>query len=415
MYGTVHRTGTGTHRASRVIPLLETPLDNARPRPNTSSLRTNDWVVPGRWVRALMLPLIVLSWLAVLMIAGWLLGHVARTVLLVALSGIIAFALTPLASYLARWTPRPVALAAAYVVGVGAFFGILVYVVATTASQVTALVGDLPAYAAQLQKLEPQVATLGLPAESVANIQQRIFEQSQATGTTVARESLSWLAGLLSGMVDLVLVIIVSAYLAANGARIAHWLKTETPPGSTRYRAHLLVAVVSRVIGGYIRGVLVLALLTGVLVGAGMAVLGMPYPVMLGVLAFFMEFVPVLGVIISGAASVGIALVYFQEPIRPLLVLGYFIFVHIIEGDVIGPRIMGKAVGIHPATGLIALVAGTELFGVWGALFAAPVAGLLQAILTAAWIEFRGGPPQEVLEAVAAESAETMSRELRAS
>jgi predicted PurR-regulated permease PerM len=39
--------------------------------------------------------------------------------------------------------------------------------------------------------------------------------------------------------------------------------------------------------------------------------------------------------------------------------------VHVIEGDVIGPRIMGKAVGIHPATGLIALVAGTELFGIW--------------------------------------------------
>jgi predicted PurR-regulated permease PerM len=62
---------------------------------------------------------------------------------------------------------------------------------------------------------------------------------------------------------------------------------------------------------------------------------------------------------------------------------------------------MGRAVGIHPATGLVALVAGTELFGIWGALFAAPIAGLLQAIITAAWLEFRGGKPQEVLSAVA--------------
>jgi predicted PurR-regulated permease PerM len=156
-------------------------------------------------------------------------------------------------------------------------------------------------------------------------------------------------------------------------------------------------------------------LLIGVLVGIGMAALGLPYAVLLGVLAFFMEFVPILGVIISGAASVGIALVYFHDPLRPLLVLGYFILVHVIEGDVVGPRILGKAVGIHPATGLIALVAGTELFGVWGALFAAPVAGLVQAILTAAWIEFRGGRPHEVLEAVAAEAADSLPRELRAS
>jgi predicted PurR-regulated permease PerM len=88
-----------------------------------------------------MLPLIVLSWLAVVVIAGWVLGHVARTMLLVALSGIIAFALTPLGNRLARWMPHPVALGLAYVLGVGTFLGVSVYVVATTASQVTSLGG----------------------------------------------------------------------------------------------------------------------------------------------------------------------------------------------------------------------------------------------------------------------------------
>jgi predicted PurR-regulated permease PerM len=146
--------------------------------------------------------------------------------------------------------------------------------------------------------------------------------------------------------------------------------------------------------------------LVGGLVGVGLGVLGVPYAVLLGVLAFFMEFVPILGVFISGAASVLIAGFAFQEVLRPLLVLAYFVIVHVIEGDVVGPRIMGRAVGIHPATGLIALVAGTELFGVWGALFAAPVAGLLQAILAAAWIEFRGGKPHEVVQAVVEESKE---------
>jgi len=85
-------------------------------------------------------------------------------------------------------------------------------------------------------------------------------------------------------------------------------------------------------------------------------------------------------------------------------VLGYFVVVHLIEGDIVGPRILGRAVGIHPATGLIALLAGSELFGVWGALFASPIAGLIQAIATAAWNEFlahepaphdlRGGQPE---------------------
>jgi predicted PurR-regulated permease PerM len=106
--------------------------------------------------------------------------------------------------------------------------------------------------------------------------------------------------------------------------------------------------------------------------------------------------------------------VHFQEVLRPLLVLIYFVVVHVIEGDVVGPRIMGKAVGIHPATGLIALVAGTELFGVWGALFAAPLAGLVQAIVTAAWLEFRGGAPQEVLRAMAEEATDRVEAKVEA-
>ena len=194
-------------------------------------------------------------------------------------------------------------------------------------------------------------------------------------------------------------------------ARIAQWLKTERRPTATpRTARRLLVAIVNRVVGGYIRGVLLLALLIGVLVGVGMALLGVPYAVLLGVLAFFMEFIPVLGVFISGAAALLIAVVNYRDLIHPLIVLVYFIVIHIIEGDVIGPRIMGRAVGIHPATGLIALVAGTEVFGIWGALFAAPIAGLLQSVIVALWIEFRGGDPQAVLQAAEAETADAVEQ-----
>src|SRR5205085_4770389 len=109
---------------------------------------------------------------------------------------------------------------------------------------------------------------------------------------------------------------------------------------------------------------------------------------------------------ISGAAALLIAIFSFREVLRPVIVLAYFVIVHIVEGDVVGPRIMGRAVGIHPATGLIALVAGTEIFGIWGALFAAPLAGLLQAIAVAAWLESRGGGGGDVLRAAKHEGAE---------
>ena len=366
--------------------------------------------VPSSWLRALLLPLIVLTWLAVLVLIGWLLGHVTRTILLVVLAAVLAFAFTPLARLFARRVPQPVAIALAYIVGLGVVFGFGAYVVATAVAQTTALVRNLPDYAQQAQALQPQVegllAPLGVPPGWLGEVQRQALGELQVVAGAVAGDLIPRVAAFFGTVVDLVLVLILSIYLCSNGARIARWLKSETPGGRPRARAQLLVGVVNQVVGGYVRGVLTLAVLIGVLVGGGLAVLGVSYAVLLGVLAFFMEFVPVLGVFISGAAAVLIAIIQFQEPVRPLIVLGYFVLVHIIEGDVVGPRIMGQAVGIHPATGLVALVAGTELFGVWGALFAAPLAGLIQAVIQAAWVEFRGGHAEEILHAAASEASE---------
>ena len=366
---------------------------------------------PHPWQRALYLPLTILAWLAVLVIGGWLLAHVTKTILLLVLSGVLAFALTPLADLLSRRLPRALAIGVAYALGVGVVLGLGALLVMTATSQVLTLVTNLPTYAEQVRALEPQLAALlapfGIPATVIADAQQQALAEAQAIGTSVARDSLGWLAEVAVTVIDVVLVLLLSVYLTANGPQIASRVRQEAPRAQ-RHRAAFLIAVVTRVVGGYIRGMATLAALIGVLVGAGLWLLGIPYAVMLGVLAFLMEFIPVLGVFITGTAAVLIGLFVGWE--RALLALGYFVVVHVIEADVVGPRILGPAVGIHPATGLIALLAGTELFGIWGALFAAPLAGLLQAIGTAAWLELRGGDPQPLVRAVADRAQEEVEQ-----
>jgi predicted PurR-regulated permease PerM len=372
--------------------------------------------IPPTWMRALMVPLIVLAWLALAVLCIWLLSHFTKTILVLVLAAVLAFAFTPLADLLGRRVSRPIAIGLAYLIGLSVVFGFGAYVVATAVSQISALVTNLPTYSQEFQQLGPQLENLVLPLGIqpgwFSQLQAQAIGEVQAIAGAVAGDVIPRIAEFFNTIIDLVVVLILSIYLCSNAQRIAHWLKTETP-GQTRDQARTTVSVVNRVIGGYVRGVLVLAALIGLLVGAGLAVLGVPYAVLIGVLAFFMEFVPVLGVLISGAASVVVAFISFREPIRPLVVLAYFVVVHIIEGDVIGPRIMGRAVGIHPATGLIALIAGTEVFGIWGALFAAPLAGLLQAIAVAAWVEFRGGSAAAVLHAAAQESDERADEKAR--
>ena len=124
-----------------------------------------------------------------------------------------------------------------------------------------------------------------------------------------------------------------------------------------------------------------------------MEILGVPYALLLGVVAFVLEFIPVLGTLVSGLICVLLALT--KGWLLAIIVLVYFVVVHVIEGDVVGPRIVGKAIGLHPVVSLAALIAGGELFGIWGALFASPVAGVLQALLVAVWSEWRETHPQE--------------------
>src|SRR2546429_169266 len=258
-------------------------------------------------------------------------------------------------------------------------------VVVSAVGEINTLAHNIPAYARRAQNMEPDVLAVldrfGVTQSELNDAQARAIAYLQSLTAQVAGDAILLVTSVLNAIIDTVLVLILSVYLVANGPRVDGWLRDQTPPGQVR-RANLLIAIVNQVVGGYVRGTLTLALLVGVLVGVGLGVLGVRYALLLGILAFLMEFVPVLGVIVSGVVCVLIALI--QSWVLALIVLAYFVVVHVIEGDLVGPRIMARAVGIHPAVALLALVAGSELFGIWGALFGAPIAGPLQGIAPAA-------------------------------
>lgn len=357
--------------------------------------------MPASWPRALLIPLTILAWLGVLLVLGWLLQHVTRTLLMVVLAVVVAFAVTPVVNLLDRLLPRMAALALTYLIAFLIILGVVGVVVASVAGEAGNLAHSLPAYAQEAKSSQPQIAALlaplGVSAEQVDMTRIQLVGRLEEVGGRAASDALGFVRAFLSAILDAVLVLMLSVYFVANAPRLLTWVQAQTPPGQRR-RARILTGIVNQVVGGYVRGTLTLALLVGTLVGGGMAVLHVRYALLLGVLAFFMAFVPILGTLVSGAVCVLVAL--FQGWILALVVLVYFVVVHIIEGDVVGPRIMGQAIGIHPAVALVALLTGTELFGLWGALFGAPLAGLIQSVVVAAWREVHlaaaGTAPQVV-------------------
>ena len=133
----------------------------------------------------------------------------------------LAFAFTPLANIFARWMPRALAIGLAYVLGLAVIFGFGAYIVATAIDQTVNLVANLPTYAQQAQALLPELdgllTPLGLAPGWSADLESQVVGQLQASAGAVAGDVLPRLAEFFGTIIDIVLVLILSVYLCANG------------------------------------------------------------------------------------------------------------------------------------------------------------------------------------------------------
>ncbi|GCE28261.1 hypothetical protein KDA_37450 [Dictyobacter alpinus] len=343
-----------------------------------------DEVTDLKWRRRRDIALAILAWVGVVAVVFWGAAHIIRALLLIVIAALLAYALAPGVRWLEKYIPRPFAIVAMCLLSLAILGGIFYFVAITALHQFSSLSRFfdflLSPKNGNRSPLEQTLISLGITPDQIVQVRQQVVTRAEgAVGS-----ALPLITGVLDFLLDMVVVAVFTIYFLIDGARIEGWVRSNLPE---QWRANFLVDTLQKIVGGYIRGQLLLAVMVGLLVGIGMALFHVPYALLLGVLAFILEFIPILGTLVSGAICTLIALT--QGWLIALFVLIYFIVVHVLEGDIIGPRIVGEAVGLHPIVSIAALIAGSELFGIWGALLASPIAGVLQALLIAFWIEWR--------------------------
>ncbi|MBX3746314.1 MAG: AI-2E family transporter [Verrucomicrobiae bacterium] len=132
----------------------------------------------------------------------------------------------------------------------------------------------------------------------------------------------------------------------------------------------------------FFRGQVLVAICDGVMYTIGFLIIGLPYALLLGLVATVLTIVPFLGAIVTCVSALIIAFVQFGDWQHPLLVLVVFCIVQTIEGWIVQPKIIGDRVGLHPVTIIIALLVGTTLMGgLLGGLLAIPATAVLRALL----------------------------------
>ncbi|HLH22360.1 MAG TPA: AI-2E family transporter [Chloroflexota bacterium] len=346
-----------------------------------------------RWNRVLIVQLAILAGVALVVIAWTIVHAVAHTLLLFGIAAVLAFALAPLVTRgEERGLPRLAAVGLVYL-SLAVLLALSGALLARPfAIQATLLLDNLPAYLTGLQDtisgLDRWLAGFGLGG-GIASLQSEASRQATGASTAFVGDLLRFLTQVASSALDTILVLVISFYLLLDGPRLRLAALRVVPPD---HRGKLLFVEESlgRVLGGYLRGQLLMALTVAVVVGVVMQVLGMPYALVLGVLAGVFELVPMLGPILSALPALAVAV--FQPFPTVLWVLIAFIAIQQFESNVLAPRITAHAVGLHPLGAIFALLAGFEIGGPLGAVFAVPVAGFLWVLITTVYRRTVGEP-----------------------
>lgn len=329
--------------------------------------------------------------LAAVLVLLWYLRVIVLPVI-VALT--LAPALTPLNERLRRRGFGRMAPGVSLVVGLAFVAGLFAVVTGSLAADYDDLVVSVRQAVDDLtQRLEREPFNLSL---------ERNRDLDQSLRETWGTASTYLLSGVRSGanvLVGIVLAITLLYFVLRDGGDLWRRVVRRFDPGTSE-RVGRAGERAWDVLGGYVRGVALIAAIDATLIGIGLAILGVPLAFALAVLIFLGAFVPFIGATLAGLVAV---LVAFADGgiTKALIALGIVLGVQFLEGTFLQPIIQSRTVDLHPAVILLAVAAGGSLFGILGAYLAVPVTAVLLAITTSLANDVQVDPQAEGLESEA--------------
>jgi predicted PurR-regulated permease PerM len=309
--------------------------------------------------------------------------YLVRSVLgLLMIATFLAVALGPAVDRVARLKlPRAASILAVFLALFLSIFLIGLVVVPPIANEVQAFANNVPNYVNDIRsnktlreyddkyditkKLESQASSLPSRLGDAAGALQAVT------------------VGVFSTVIQLVTVLTITFFLLLDGGRIANFLLTQVRP-SHQHRVRLVSADIYRATGGYVGGALTLATAAGISTYILLSLLNVPFAVPLSVLMAFFDLIPLVGSTIGGVL-VAVVTLFADFPQDTIAWVVFVIVYQQFENSVLQPMVYRRAVNLHPLAVITAILIGSKLLGVLGALVAIPIAAAVQITLKDMW------------------------------
>jgi predicted PurR-regulated permease PerM len=321
-------------------------------------------------------------------LALYLIWLLRRPLSWVFIAGFLAVALTGPVNMLSRVMPRKLAILCTYLALIlipGLLIAILVPPIVTEATE---LAEKAPEYAADVQRFVNENETLRDLDEKYGVIQRLQEEAEKLPGRLGDAAGVlgDVGVGIVNSIFATVTILILSIFLVSSGPA---WVRRaiDLQPEEHRVRLQSMVNRIGQAVGSYVAGALFQAAVAGVTTFIVLTILGVPFAAPLAVVTALLDLIPLVGATI-GAIIVGIVTLFNDFPTVTIIWVVWAIVYQQIENSVIQPQIQKRAVNVHAFVVLTAVLFGSTLFGVLGALLAIPVAATLQIALRE-WLDYR--------------------------
>lgn len=335
----------------------------------------------------------------------WLLEALGTLLAPFILAFVLAYILDPAADALERRrVPRSIAVTVLVAPVLLLIAGALIFGIPALVQQVEALLERLPAAATRfgewLERTRVSAQRWNLPFVSDETISRmlhpdRIAEFARAQQEAIAERAWGTIVGMgrgvgvvLSALGFIVLTPVLMIYLLRDFDSIRERI-ADVVPRSRREATTAFLTEYDALLSRFLRGQVMMAALVGVLTWLGLWIAGVPYAGLVGAVAGVFNLVPYLGLVVSVIPVLIIALLsgeFLSIIVRAGIV---FVIVQIIDGTIVGPRIVGGSVGLHPVWVLLALSISGAFFGFVGLLIAMPAAVLIKLLLREAMLRYR--------------------------
>jgi predicted PurR-regulated permease PerM len=322
------------------------------------------------------------AWRFVVVIAGlyvliWLAGYFSTVLIPVAIALLLAALMAPGVEKLVELkVPRGLAVAIVLVAGLALLGGVLTFVISEFANglpQLQTQVGN------SLETIKNWLfnGPLHLQKDQLQGFINNIFDSIKANQAAITSGALTTAASIGELLAGFVLTLFILIFFLSDGARIWKFL-TRGVPEPVRDRVDVAGRRGFSSLVHYVRATAAVAVVDAVGIGIGLWIVGVPLVVPLAALVFLGAFIPIVGAVIAGTVAILVALVA-QNFVSALIVLAIVIAVMQLEGHVLQPWLLGRAVRLHPLAVVVAITAGLVAGGIPGALLSVPLLAVLNA------------------------------------